>query len=105
MKAGEHGPDKVYNKFTVVKSKHVGVDKFDHSSDEEIKWFPADKELTNKDEWIFVLRPETNDQAAIAALWAYAAVCRTTYPQLADEIEAKLRETIEKYPEGNPNLR
>lgn len=101
MKAGEHGPDELYDKFTVVKSKHV----MESLLDEDYRIFYYANELTHKDEWIFVLRPETNDKAAIAALRTYARVCAPTYPGLARAIEAKIKETVEKYPDGNPALR
>jgi hypothetical protein len=57
-----------------------------------LKAFSPSDELTHKDEWIFVVRPESNDGAAVAAIEAYAKVCRETYPDLADALEAKLRE-------------
>jgi hypothetical protein len=101
VKAGEHGPDKVYDKFTVVKSKHV---EREEGEDPEA-WFPIEKELTNKGEFIFVLRPETNDKAAIAALKEYAYICGPVYPELSQQILDKVEEIEQKYPEGNPNLR
>ena len=103
MKAGEHGPDEVYDKFTVVKSKNVVWDAI--GSEEENGCFYKSDELTNKDEFIFVLRPETNDQAAIAALRTYAQVCNETYPKLAAAIGHRLDTIEQDYPEGNPALR
>lgn len=108
MKSGEHGPDEIYDKFTVVKSKHVVEDEIRHPPTGQrvrIKRFDLEHELTHKDEWIFVLRPETNDKAAIAALRTYARVCAATYPELSEQIEKKINETVTKYPEGNPALR
>lgn len=86
MKAGEHGPDEIYDKFTVVKSKHVS-----YYDEDGVKAFDPEHELTHKDEWIFVMRPEADDQAAIAALRTYARVCAPTYPNLAHQIEEKLK--------------
>lgn len=67
MKSGEHGPDKLYDKFRVFRTK-------------------TGEELTGRGEFIFVLRPETNDRAATEALMAYARACETNYPQLAKDI-------------------
>jgi hypothetical protein len=82
---GRHGPDEIYDKFTVVKTKHV----MQHGG---IKTFAAADELTHGDEWIFTVRPETNDGAAVAAIEAYAKACRPTYPGLADALERRLDE-------------
>lgn len=71
MKAGEHGPDELYDKFKVYRAK-------------------TGKELTGRGEFIFVLRPETNDDAAVAALHEYARVCKDTYPSLSTAIERRL---------------
>lgn len=91
--SGAHGPDEIYDKFTVVKSKHVRT--FFPWADGELgrahKRFDAVDELTHKDEWIFVVRPETNDGAAVAAIEAYADACESTYPGLAAELRAKLQ--------------
>lgn len=72
MKPGEHGPDKLYDKFRVFRAK-------------------TGEELTGRGEFMFVLRPETNDQAAVQALMAYARACEHSYPQLAQDIMAELR--------------
>jgi hypothetical protein len=71
MIAGDHGPDKRYNKFRVIKNSNR-------------------YELDYEREFYFVLRPETNDEAAIAALEIYAHMCRDSYPGLADDIEREL---------------
>lgn len=86
MKAGEHGPDELYDKFRVFKAKHLQPDALGL-----VQAFGVEHELTHR-EFIFVLRPETADHAAIAALRTYARVCRATYPNLADQIEEKLKE-------------
>lgn len=83
--ADKHGPDEIYDKFTVVKSKHVTQ----HGG---IKTFATADELTHQDEWLFVVRPETNDGAAVAAIEAYADACESTYPGLAAALRAKLDE-------------
>lgn len=67
MKAGDHGPDQRYNKFRVEKVSSGYV-------------------LDYEREFYFVLRPETADGAAIAALQAYADECEAVYPQLARDI-------------------
>lgn len=72
METGEHGPDRLYDKFRVFRAK-------------------TGEELTGRGEFIFVLRPETNDMAAVAALSCYAAACEGTYPQLVQDILAELR--------------
>lgn len=100
MEAEAHGPDEIYDKFTVVKSKDVSWD-----DTWQTKNFLPDDELTNKDEFIFVLRPETNDLAAIAALHAYAEHCADTYPELATQIMNQLERIMRDFPEGNPALR
>jgi hypothetical protein len=98
MKAGEHGPDELYNKFTVVKTKDV-------TQWGQLKEFAPEDELTGKDEFIFVLRPETNDKAAIAALDYYAHMIKDAYPQLAEHIKKELERIQRDFPEGNPALR
>lgn len=67
MIKGDHGPDERYNKFRVIKNSNG-------------------YELDYEREFYFVLRPETNDQAAIAALYTYAKNCAQSYPQLAADI-------------------
>lgn len=67
MIKGDHGPDKRYNKFKVIKNSNG-------------------YELDYEREFYFVLRPETNDEAAIHALIAYAWSCKDAYPQLARDI-------------------
>lgn len=93
--AGAHGPDELYDKFTVVKSKHVSeLRSASHAGFDPVvlKAFAPSDELTHKDEWIFVVRPETNDGAAVAAIEAYADACESTYPGLAAALRARLRE-------------
>lgn len=84
MKAGEHGPDELYDKFTVVKTKDVVP-----YVNKEWKEFPTSKELSGKDEFIFVLRPET-DKAAIEALSLYGFLIRESYPNLSRQILLQL---------------
>lgn len=67
MLAGDHGADERYNKFKVTKVSNG-------------------YELDYEREFYFVLRPETNDQAAIHALIVYAWSCKDTYPGLAQDI-------------------
>lgn len=86
MDADEHGPDRLYRKFEVRKVS-TGL--------------PLDPDV----EFVFVLRPETNDRAALAALETYADVCQATYPDLARELRAQVRRIREDYPEGNPAAR
>jgi len=107
MDKGKHGPDKLYNKFTVVKTKRVFTEYpwINGNKGYPVKTFREENELTNKDEFIFVLRPETNDLAAIAALEKYAEICGETYPQLAAEIVDQLARIKRDYPQGNPRLR
>lgn len=85
MKAGEHGPDKLYDKFVVCKSKHATID-----PDMGCVLVPIDKRLGAGKEFLFVLRPETDDDAAIAALHTYAEICERTYPGLAHDIREQL---------------
>ena len=88
MKAGEHGPDKLYpqHKFKVIKNS-TGL------------------EIDQDIEFVFVLRPETDDKAALAALKAYADTCAETYPNLSQEILAHVRRITREYPNGNPAAR
>jgi hypothetical protein len=86
VKAREHGPDKVYGKFRVIK-RSTGLE-----LDPEIEFF-------------FVLRPETDDRAALAALGTYADVCEATYPELAREIREHVSRIQRDFPEGNPAAR
>jgi hypothetical protein len=71
MEANDHGPDELYDKFRVYKAS-------------------SGRELTGRGEFIFVLRPETNDHAARAALYAYADACKYAYPDLSKQILDKL---------------
>lgn len=86
MKAGEHGPDKIYRKFSVSKVS-TGL------------------ELNQDVEFIFVLRPETDDQAALAALETYADVCQDTYPELASQLRNQVARIRRYFPNGNPAAR
>lgn len=90
--AGAHGPDELYDKFTVVKTKHVNRVNFGPMPSKDYRVFKAQDELTHKGEWVFVVRPETNDGAAVAAIEAYADACEETYPGLAAALRAKLVE-------------
>lgn len=86
MKAGEHGPDELYDKFHVYKTKSL------IEGDEELNAYDKNDRLGNNGEFIFVLRPETNDRAAIEALETYARVCEFSYPELSVEIVQRLTE-------------
>lgn len=90
--AGAHGPDEIYDKFTVVKTKSVFLEYNEWDESTGYKMFDVEDELTHKDEWIFVVRPETADGAAVAAIEAYADACEETYPNLAAALRTKLRE-------------
>jgi hypothetical protein len=100
MEEGAHGPDKLYNKFTVVKSKNVYKEQVGGH-----KVFHEDDELTNNGEFIVVLRPETNDKAALAALELYSRAIETTYPNFAMQIRDELKRIEREFPDGNPALR
>lgn len=87
MKAGEHGPDELYDKFHVYKSK-------DHNNphDPHFSCYDTEARLGHDGEFIFVLRPETYDMAAQAALLEYARTCEYAYPQLSAQITRKVGE-------------
>lgn len=72
MEPNQHGPDGLYDKFRVFRAR-------------------TGEELTNRGEFIFVLRPESNDRAAQAALIEYARVCESSYPQLSQDILKEIR--------------
>lgn len=86
MRAGEHGPDRLYHKFRVFKESTGGL-------------------IDQDKEFIFVMRPETYDLATRAALATYADVCEGTYPQLAAEIRAQLDRIEAECSEGSPVAR
>lgn len=88
MKAGEHGPDVLYDKFLVAKMKNV------YGDGDELIVLEQDRINPPGGEFVFVLRPETDDQAAIAALWTYAVVCEATYPGLALDIREQLTRIV-----------
>lgn len=71
-----HGPDRLYDKFVVTRV----------STGEEIV-----------DEFVFVLRPET-DRAACVALLAYSEAVRNRSPRLAKQIS----ERVKAIGRGNP---
>lgn len=71
MNAGEHGPDELYDKFRVFRTK-------------------TGEELTRRGEFILVLRPETNDRAAQEAILRYADVAEETYPEFADQLRLQV---------------
>jgi hypothetical protein len=101
MKAGEHGPDKLYDKFLVAKTKDTIYIK------EAGVWsVPNSKALSRHiPEFYFVMRPETNDLAAQGALEVYARLCHSTYPDLSLQIRSQLQRIAYQYPDGNPALR
>ncbi len=67
----EHGPDELYDKFKVIR-KRTG-------------------EALDPEEFVFVLRPET-DICACNALRIYAATVETRSPNLARQINERLDE-------------
>lgn len=86
MKAGMHGPDELYSKYYVAKTKHTKyVEGFD------LLVIPYHEEMTHQ-EFVFVMCPERDDQAAVTALQVYADCCEATYPGLARDIRKKLAE-------------
>jgi hypothetical protein len=86
MIADEHGPDQLYSKFSIMKNS-------------------TGKILDPGVEFFFVLRPETNDKAALAALRTYAEHCAVPYPQLAKEIIEQVERIERDFPDGNPAAR
>lgn len=90
MKAGEHGPDELYDKFMVYKTKNVLPYGPTVEDRPDLNMFRASDELTHK-EFVFVLRPEADDSAAVEALFVYADFCEATYPGLARDIRKKLQ--------------
>lgn len=86
MRPGEHGPDELYEKFHVYKAKS------EVQGDEVLNAYDKSDRLGNDGEFIFVLRPETNDKAAIEALLTYARVCEASYPELSRQIVEQLTE-------------
>lgn len=85
MKPGEHGPDELYDKFHVYKAKHVTKD-----PTYLVNQYPKVSRLGADGEFIFVLRPETNDKAAQNALAEYARSCEGSYPELSASIVREL---------------
>jgi hypothetical protein len=83
----EHGPDRLYDKFTVVPTKHVWHG--DPLTEEKV--FDSQSRLGEDGEFVFVLRPE-RDLAAWIALMAYARSVEHRAPNLAEQIETKLIE-------------
>lgn len=81
---GLHGPDKLYDKFHVYKSKS------EVQADEQLNAYDKSDRLGHDGEFIFVLRPESNDPAAIAALLEYARACEGSYPELSRQIVREL---------------
>lgn len=63
----EHGPDRLYHKFNVYK--------------------PSGERIEG--EFVFVLRPET-DEAAVVALTAYVVAVRGRSPRLADQLNEQI---------------
>lgn len=87
----EHGPDRLYDKFVVVPTKHVRQG--DPLRDEHV--YPDEARLGADGEFVFVLRPE-RDRSAWIALHAYANDVMHRAPNLAEEIRAKLEEIFER---------
>lgn len=71
----DHGPDELYNKFRV--------------------WSNRKQRWIDEDEFIFVLRPET-DKHAVVALKTYAQSSNNDYPMRAMQIREKLLEIEER---------
>lgn len=86
MEKDQHGPDKLYEKFHVYKTKECLTGTLDKP------WVVYDSRtrLGDDGEFVFVLRPETNDKAAQEALLQYARVCEHSYPGLAAAIVAEI---------------
>lgn len=72
----EHGPDELYDKFTVIQNS-------------------TSTKLGEDGEFVFVLRPE-RDEAAFEAMWQYAQEVRYRSPNLADQICDKLEKIAEE---------
>lgn len=87
MKAGEHGPDELYEKFHVYKSNT----RCDKANGDPYNAYDERNRIGADGEFVFVLRPETNDLAAMMALRSYAAMCSFTYPELSRQIFQKLK--------------
>lgn len=75
MRTGEHGPDGLYDKFRVRRVS-------------------TGEEIDPDEEFVFVLRPEQNDHAALHALAVYADQCAHVYPGLARDIMHELDRII-----------
>lgn len=86
MKPGEHGPDELYEKFHVYKAKECLTGTLDKP------WVVYDSRTRKgaDGEFVFVLRPETNDKAAQLALAEYARCCEGSYPELSASIVREL---------------
>lgn len=90
MKPGEHGPDELYEKFHVYKTKsREFLGEADGLAKDLWGYDPATR-LGADGEFIFVLRPESNDKAAQMALAEYARCCEGSYPGLAAGIVMEL---------------
>lgn len=85
MEKDQHGPDKLYEKFHVYKANHVTKD-----PTYLINQYPEVNRLGADGEFVFVLRPETNDKAAQEAILCYARACENSYPGLAAAITAEI---------------
>lgn len=95
MKPGEHGPDELYEKFHVYKPRDgrticpVAIEDRRGGAPTYPSYPDVDR-LGADGEFVFVLRPESNDKAAQAALAEYARCCEGSYPGLAAGIVREL---------------
>jgi predicted Zn-ribbon and HTH transcriptional regulator len=88
MNSGEHGPDELYEKFHVYKAADEVCD--DPNPYNSMAKYPFARRIGADGEFLFVLRPETNDKAAQMALAEYARCCEGSYPGLAASIVREL---------------
>jgi hypothetical protein len=96
MKPNEHGPDELYEKFHVYKAKHAEEVRDDSGNLMERLGYAWGSRLGADGEFVFVLRPETNDKAAQAALAEYARCCEGSYPGLSASIVRELTRIDER---------
>lgn len=89
MNPGEHGPDELYEKFHVYKPS-AQVRAVAHGDGTEVAGYLQGERLGADGEFLFVLRPETNDKAAQMALAEYARCCEGSYPGLSAAIVREL---------------
>lgn len=89
MEKDQHGPDKLYEKFHVYKAKEAREQHLSSHNPVEMV-YDSRTRLGADGEFVFVLRPETNDKAAQLALAEYARCCEGSYPELSQGIVREL---------------